>query len=312
MDASFSFSPIFWLAGGLATLGLHRSRWQASVSSLLNMRGSFGARGRGVGLICGAACAHVLWVLVHAPMIHGLHGALGVAAWLFDPLAGASVLFAPLGALLVRFVRWDRPAALDADLKAWMAGLALARVGCVFAGCCGGVMLGPVALGLWPEFIATGVLARSVLVHPVALYECVGLALIAWASGRHRSCGGGGLAIAAFGGLRLLLVPIRAGPPHAGPTDWVPWVAGAWVVFGLGFSCLAHRAGRRDRQKSSPSSKPSRGPPEDWPSPMAPMPPSARSFSARRSFGVPSFLGRPRGGGVRLARNVPWRWPSRS
>lgn len=304
----------FWAAGAGVVLVLHPSRARGATGHACRPWVAPVDRGRLAGLVLAVVCAHVGWVGVHAFAIQSVHGAWGVLTALAQLNAGVSVLFVPFGPLCVRALRRDPMALLDADLRAWVAGLAVARLGCVWVGCCGGRAASSAVDAAWALASASASLRESAgaLAHPVALYECMGALCLARLL---RRPGLGGAAIAGFAALRWGLDPLRAPPPHAGAAGWVPWLACGWISFGSLWTVLQARRSRRLRracQKSSPSSKPSRGPPDDLPSPMAPTPPAAFSSSTSRSFGVPSCSGRPRGSGVRRARKTPVRWPSRS
>lgn len=285
--------------------------------------------GRLWGLLLGAAFAHVGWVAVHVPGIVAAAGPAGPLLALADPLRGLSLLFVPAGPVVLRAWRRDGLAALDADLRALVPALAVARLGCVALGCCGG--------RAWPVELAEGMGRSGPSLVPAALLSFVGLLLLALVT---RRPGRGRWALVGIGGLRLVLEPLRAPPPHGGDTTWVFVVACCWSLAGVAWiaaSAPCVRAGvswimssawcarpgaswiarsrrhtRAGRQKSSPSSNPSRTGPVELPSPMAPAPPVARNSSASRSFGVPSRSGSPRTGGVRHMRKPPVRMPSRS
>jgi hypothetical protein len=76
------------------------------------------------GLVLGAGLAHLGWSLLHLPVVPAHPGTL------LDVSRGFSVLFVPLGVLLLT------PNA--AALATLPLGLAVARLGCVAAGCCHG------------------------------------------------------------------------------------------------------------------------------------------------------------------------------
>ncbi len=266
---------VCWLTGGLVAACAHRGDETLARD-----------RGRMLGLIAGALLAHLGWVAVHGPQIVAVAGAGGLLLWSLDLASGASMLFVPLGSVVVRALRRDDERLIDADVRALVPGLAVARLGCVVEGCCGGHAM------------------------PIATASFAGLVLLAWLT---RRPGGGPLALAGIGGLRLGLEPLRAPPPHGGETAWVFAIALGWLVAGCVWGARARRASTAGgAQKSSPSSKPSRTGPVELPRPTAPTPPVARCCWAMRSFGVPSFSMRPRGGGVRRRRKTPRLWPSRS
>lgn len=239
MEARVAGQVLFWGLAALGVWGLHReprARPAGRARAPVRRSGVSRREARLAGLVLGALCARIGWLAVHASGLSEAAGATagatagasgGLRALLGAP-SGASVLFAPLGPVLVRALRRDPRARLDGDLRAWVPGLAVARLGCAFAGCCGG------RGGSQADLLATAGLSwlvgREGFAYPVALLECLGLAAL-WAVCRRP--GRGGLGIAGFGALRLGLAPLRAAPPHGGPTGWVAWVAGAWVAFGV-------------------------------------------------------------------------------
>lgn len=273
----------FWLAGGVSAV-------------LAFSRGSVGeplghARApvdRAISVALAGACAHLGWVMVHVSEIVGHGGACAVWAWALDVTSGASMLFAPLGPCLWRRVRGHGLTQLGDDMRALAVGLAVARIGCVVSGCCAGVVV--------PGLGAV----------PIAAISAASMAMLGWFV---RSEGRGPTALGGLALIRGAAEPLRAPSAHGGDDAWVGAMVAVWSCVALWW---AWRWRDTARQKSSPSSKPSRTPLVEAPRPMAPMPPTALCCSARRSFGVPSCWMRPRGGGVRRMRNTPWRWPSRS
>ena len=285
--------------------------------------------GRAAGLVLGACLAHLGWVAVHAGAIVDDAGVMGLVRWLGLPTAGASVLFLPLGPILVRgatvgadlarrAVRHSTPhlatrIALDADLRALIPALAVAKAGCHVLGCCAGIQASAgseqwrLALSQWVDW--PGLPGSP---HPVAAYEMIALGALAWAT---RAPGRGAIALAGFGAIRWASQSLRAAPPHGGSTEWVGWLCAGWIFIGMaGIVAMAGIASARrpghasdPLQKSSPSSKPQTAPAACPRPPKAPMPSVASSRSIRRWVGVPSFSFRPRGAAVRHMRKTPRR-----
>ena len=170
-------------------------------------------------LALGAALAHAGWLLLQLPVIApALRARPGL---LLDPRLGACVLFVPLGPLLL-----ERSGAAIASLP---LGLAVARLGCLAAGCCRGTpSSAPWAVGG---------------LHPSALYECAGLlvlhTLVSRAAPRQRAP----LVLAGIGALRLVCEPLRAAPALGPPLVPPAALAAAWIVLA---APLAWLAGRRD------------------------------------------------------------------
>ena len=160
----------------------------------------------GLALALGAAFAHAGWLLLHAP-----------AAWpalrarpglLLDPSLGFCVLFLPLGPLLL-----ERSAAAFASLP---LALAVARLGCLAAGCCHGTPTSaPWAVGG---------------LHPTALYEVAGLLALHGAVSRAEARLAAPLVLGGIGALRLQIDPLRAGPPLGVPIVAPGAVAAGWLA----------------------------------------------------------------------------------
>ncbi|MBW2420425.1 MAG: prolipoprotein diacylglyceryl transferase [Deltaproteobacteria bacterium] len=196
-------------SSGLQLLCLSAAFWVA----VLGYRGRAPLRLLG-GLVLGALSAHLGWALLRADVV-AQHPAL-----LLDPRAGFCVLFVPLGMLAVAPWRDGEPgvrAFLSGTFAVLPLALAVARLGCVLVGCCGGG--GRAGSGLPP--------------HAVALYDVAGLIALHFVLRRTPRALVACVFCTSFGGLRLLLEPLRGGPSTAAPLMAPTLLAGAWLVFGL-------------------------------------------------------------------------------
>ena len=154
-----------------------------------------------VGLGLGALAAHAGVALLH---LGSLDSAL---AW--DPTRGQSLLFVPLGLLAVTRAGALRRAALRAQPAAW----ALAKLGCLAPGCCGG--------------------------GAPALAEAGAYALVYAASA---AVGAGGPAtLGALAAARGLLGGLRPDAVETGGID-ARFVAAGWVAWALAAAARARRA----------------------------------------------------------------------
>jgi len=160
-------------------------------------------------LALGAALAHVGWLLLHAPVVWpALRAKPGL---LLDPSLGFCVLFLPLGPLLL-----ERSAAAFASLP---LALAVARLGCLAAGCCQGT---PTAA---PWAVAG--------LHPTALYEIMGLLMLHGVVSRAEARFAGPFVLGGIGALRLLIDPLRAAPPLGAPIVPPSAIAAAWLALAI-------------------------------------------------------------------------------
>jgi hypothetical protein len=149
------------------------------------------------GWALGAGFAHAGWALLHWSVVRANPAAL------FDPTGGFCVLFLPLGLL----------SAGSAALATLPLSLSVARLGCLAAGCCGGVSTA------WGA-------------HPVALYEMAGLLALHCASRLLPRCWLPAAVLGGFGLLRVGLEPLRAPPPLGDPALPPRALAAAWVAVG--------------------------------------------------------------------------------
>jgi hypothetical protein len=173
------------------------------------------------GLALGALLSHLGWAALHAEAV----AAQPAAA--LDLAAGHCVLFLPLGPLL-----------LAPDAASWRAlplALAVARLGCLASGCCGGV-------------------AAPWGTHPTPAYEGgLALALHFGLRAAPAACAGPLFALG-FGLARLLVEPLRAPPPLGDPLVAPAALAGLWLAAGvLGLAAAARaRAGRAAPEGETP------------------------------------------------------------
>ena len=143
----------------------------------------------------GAVFAHLGWAVLHVPAVAAHPSAL------LDPARGLTVLFVPLGLLLL-----ERSAAAFASLP---LALAVARLGCLAAGCCHG---------------AAG--------EPTPVYEAAGLVMLHGVVSRLPERRVAPAVLGGFGLVRLLVEPWRAPPPLGEPLAPAAWIAAAWIAGG--------------------------------------------------------------------------------
>ena len=155
----------------------------------------------------GAVFAHLGWAGLHWPAVAAHPSAL------LDPARGLTVLFVPLGFLLL-----ERSPAAFASLP---LALAVARLGCLAVGCCHG-----------PEGELTPLHAIGGL---IVLHGVVRRLPARWVTAA---------VLAGFGLIRLATEPLRAMPPLGEPLVSVAWIAAAWIAGG---SMLAIASARTPR-----------------------------------------------------------------
>jgi hypothetical protein len=143
----------------------------------------------------GAVFAHLGWAVLHWPAVAAHPSAL------LDPARGLTVLFVPLGLVLL-----ERSPAAFASLP---LALAVARLGCLATGCCHG-----------PEG------------EPTPLYEIGGLVVLHGVVHRLPARSVTPAVLAGFGLMRLATEPLRAMPPLGEPLVSPASIAAAWIAGG--------------------------------------------------------------------------------
>jgi hypothetical protein len=163
-------------------------------------------------LALGAALAHAGWLALHIPVLWpALRARPGR---LLDPSFGFCMLFVPLGPLLL-----ERSAAAFASLP---VALAIARLGCLAAGCCQGI----------PTALPWAVAGR----HPTALYEIAGWLALTGAVARADARFATPLVLGGVGALRLLIEPLRSAPALGAPVVPAAALAAAWLAVAAGLA----------------------------------------------------------------------------
>lgn len=191
------------------------------------------------GLGLGALLARLGWAGLHLDRVSGSLGSTGLALGL-DPLfliwgagAGFSLLFVPAGPLCLAPGRPGAGANLAyaaAASRALAPAFAVARLGCVWAGCCGGRRVAE-----WGAHFSAQTSAHisTSTTYPTAAWELAGWGVVACLLARAPARWVPGLFGVAFGGLRLAIEPWRAPPPLGEPLLDPAWIAGAWLAAGL-------------------------------------------------------------------------------
>ena len=188
-----------------------------------------------VGLGVGAARARLGWVALYADRVEHVSAVL-------DPSLGFSILFVPLGPLLLApWAPSRRGPYLAAAFGALPLAFATARLGCLVAGCCHGV----------ETTLAWGLPGGERTLHPVQVYELGGWLVVYAATRGVPERWVAPLVLAGFGAMRLLLEPLRAPPPLGMPLLSVEWIATAWLLAGA----LLALSQRNSRPSNAPESR---------------------------------------------------------
>jgi hypothetical protein len=199
-DGEMSSQALQWLA-------LSGACW-TGVLLFARQGGRQGEMRFALGLSLGAVLAHAGWAMLHWRAV-----AIRPSA-IVDLSTGYCVLFVPLGVLL--FTR--SPAAF----RALPLAFAVARAGCLAAGCCHG---------------PGG--------EPTPLYEMGGLVLLHAVVRRGPDRWALPAFCAGFGLVRLGVEPWRAAPPLGEPAIPPAWIAAAWVAAGVAISTSECREAQR-------------------------------------------------------------------
>ena len=148
------------------------------------------------GLALGAVFAHLGWAMLNLT-------AVSERPWaVVDPTVGFSVLFVPLGLLLL--AQWSEAFAT------LPLALAVARVGCLAAGCCHG---------------ENG--------EPTPLYEIGGLVILHGVVAHLSARWVTPVVLAGLGLIRLAVEPMRSTPPLGEPAVPIVAIAALWVALGI-------------------------------------------------------------------------------
>lgn len=191
--------------------------WTAVLSFRWSERGSDAPARFLLGLVLGAGLAHLGWWLLHLPQVREHPSSV------LDVSRGFTVLAVPVGLLLTapwRGSLGDRISYLARALRSLPLALAVAKLGCLAAGCCHGVAMGSLARAMLPM----GPL------HPAALYEILGFLALHAALGRVPQPHVPAAFALGFGAIRLAVEPLRAAPPLGEPVIPAAVLAAMWLV----------------------------------------------------------------------------------
>jgi hypothetical protein len=187
-------------------------------------------------LALGGAAARGGWALLH------LERVARSPLELLDPAAGFSSLFVLLGPLAVgagSATEQARTRFLGEALGVLLLGIAVARLGCLAAGCCAGIaMESPLAIA-----------GFSFANHPVPLYDVTGLLVLHLMAARIPTRLVVPTVLVGFGCLRLFLEPLR---PSSGGAMAVEIVCSAWIALGVSIGWRHGRRGERCRRDALP------------------------------------------------------------
>ncbi len=265
MEAALDAAALF--LGHLSALGHVAAHIAAFWVAVVCFRGAEPLRFiAGLGL--GAVLARIGWAGLHLDQFAGpLAGAgfgagLGPLSLIWGAGAGLSLLFVPAGPLCLAPARAGGGFAYAAAASRALApAFAVARLGCVWAGCCGGR-----AVAEWESHLGAQTRALTGATYPTAAWELAGWGVVACLLAGAPTRWVPGLFGVAFGGLRLAIEPWRAPPPLGAPLLDPRWIAGAWLAAGLAW--LVRGAWpRRDRLAGG-------GPPEKAGPTVAARPPA--------------------------------------
>ena len=167
------------------------------------------------GLALAGAFAHLGWAFLH------LDDVMAHPRALLNPAVGHSVLFAPLGILvLAPGRRAARERYLAAALGCLPQAFAVARLGCLACGCCHGIQA---------VFGADA----------TPLFEIAGLLALAGWTRRLPAAWVGPATLSGFGALRLLTEPFRAPSPLGEPLIAPTALGIGWIAIGTAMALAA-------------------------------------------------------------------------
>lgn len=212
------------MAGIAQVVALCASFWVALAGFWWRRRDGEGAARYVVGLGLGAIAAHLGWLALHADRV-GATGRQGLFG-----LTGFSVIFLPMGLLVaaVGLRGAARARFLAAGFASLLPALVLARVGCLFAGCCHGVATD----GPW------GVVVGGRSVHPTPVYEIAILLLLTLVVRPLPEHAVPPSVLAGLGAARLALEPLRATAPLGPPLVPIALVASSMIAVGVAWALL--------------------------------------------------------------------------